>query len=345
MALPLRRLRLLAPRLPPRPVLPRRCGVRWAAGTCEAGDAEAQQSQSSVDHKPATASQLRKHFVQSAVPMVGFGFMDNTVMLHAGNAIDLTLGVTFGLSTLAAAACGQICSDFAGVSFGGLIEAAAAKLGLPPAELTAEQRSSLAVKRVGLFGSAIGVVCGCSLGLLNLLFIDSHQAGELKMAAASLAAGFSVNISNTAMDGLTVITLEGPEAIDGVIAAVTTEIATFGCRIQDMHGHRGHRDEDREGVGLTFVFCVQKEGRPVEDDELELLGRGIMKACNHPEHVRNLSDANEELRRKNEELEKKLAYMDAALEKHLLTVTRSTQGAPVVPPEIANLGNGRSHGH
>ena len=29
------------------------------------------------------------------------------VMLHAGNAIDATLGVTFGLSTLAAAACGQ----------------------------------------------------------------------------------------------------------------------------------------------------------------------------------------------------------------------------------------------
>ena len=30
------------------------------------------------------------------------------VMLHAGNAIDATLGVTFGLSTLAAAACGQL---------------------------------------------------------------------------------------------------------------------------------------------------------------------------------------------------------------------------------------------
>ena len=29
-------------------------------------------------------------------------------MLHAGNAIDATLGVTFGLSTLAAAACGQL---------------------------------------------------------------------------------------------------------------------------------------------------------------------------------------------------------------------------------------------
>ena len=35
--------------------------------------------------------------------MVGFGLMDNTIMIHAGNLIDCTLGVTFGLSTLSAA--------------------------------------------------------------------------------------------------------------------------------------------------------------------------------------------------------------------------------------------------
>ncbi|EOD36166.1 hypothetical protein EMIHUDRAFT_49391, partial [Emiliania huxleyi CCMP1516] len=57
----------------------------------------------------------------SALPMVGFGFMDNTVMIQAGNAIDCTLGVSFGLSTLTAlraAAFGQVCSDSAGVLFG-----------------------------------------------------------------------------------------------------------------------------------------------------------------------------------------------------------------------------------
>ena len=29
--------------------------------------------------------------------------MDNTIMIHAGHYVDCTLGVTFGLSTLAAA--------------------------------------------------------------------------------------------------------------------------------------------------------------------------------------------------------------------------------------------------
>ena len=42
-------------------------------------------------------------------------------MLHAGNAIDATLGVTFGLSTLAAAACGQHLGSTRMVSSSGLV--------------------------------------------------------------------------------------------------------------------------------------------------------------------------------------------------------------------------------
>jgi Transmembrane protein 65 len=45
-----------------------------------------------------------------------------TVMIQAGNAIDCTIGVVFGLSTLSAAAIGQICSDASGVVFGGTVE-------------------------------------------------------------------------------------------------------------------------------------------------------------------------------------------------------------------------------
>lgn len=47
-----------------------------------------------------TNKQLWRVFTRAAVPMVGFGFTDQTVMLQAGNAIDCTLGVTFGMSTL-----------------------------------------------------------------------------------------------------------------------------------------------------------------------------------------------------------------------------------------------------
>ncbi len=60
-------------------------------------------------------------------------------MIQTGDLIDQTIGVTFGLSTLAAAACGQVVSDFTGVTFGGTIEILASKLGLRKAGLTAAQ--------------------------------------------------------------------------------------------------------------------------------------------------------------------------------------------------------------
>ena len=46
-----------------------------------------------------------------AVPMIGFGFMDNLVMIQAGEAIDSTIGVAFGLATMTSAAFGQIVSQ------------------------------------------------------------------------------------------------------------------------------------------------------------------------------------------------------------------------------------------
>ena len=57
--------------------------------------------------KPSTAA-LRTLFVASAVPMVGFGAMDNFVMIQAGQYIDSTLGVQLGLATMTAAAAGGL---------------------------------------------------------------------------------------------------------------------------------------------------------------------------------------------------------------------------------------------
>ncbi len=56
-----------------------------------------------------------------------------------GEFVDSTLGVTFGLSTLTAAAIGQIFSDVSGVCFGGTVEAFMGKLGVPTASISAEQ--------------------------------------------------------------------------------------------------------------------------------------------------------------------------------------------------------------
>jgi hypothetical protein len=129
---------------------------------------------------PPTREQLWRHATTAAVPMVGFGFMDNTVMLQMGNTLDCTLGVYLGLSTLSAAAMGQACSDVAGILFGDTVERAATKLGLPSAGLTLDQRRLAVSKRVALAGSCLGVMCGCCLGMVNLLFIDTGRAHKLK---------------------------------------------------------------------------------------------------------------------------------------------------------------------
>jgi len=129
---------------------------------------------------PVPAKDLRTQFVCAAVPLIGFGFMDNTIMLRAGELIDSTLGVTFGLATLTAAAVGQLCSDTSGIVFGGWIEAMAQRLGLPTPNVTPAQRQQIPFKVVTTAGAAVGVCFGCLLGMANLLFMNVDKAERQK---------------------------------------------------------------------------------------------------------------------------------------------------------------------
>lgn len=39
--------------------------------------------------------------LQRAVPFLGFGFMDNAIMILAGDYIEANIGITLGISTMA----------------------------------------------------------------------------------------------------------------------------------------------------------------------------------------------------------------------------------------------------
>ena len=54
-------------------------------------------------------------FLRSMVPMVGFGFVDNSIMIMAGDVIDESLGQSLVISTMAAAALGNTVSDILGM--------------------------------------------------------------------------------------------------------------------------------------------------------------------------------------------------------------------------------------
>jgi len=260
-------------RLPPsRPRAPRRQQSTLAgqrAGSRSSGSTSADGAASS----DIPILELRRFFVMSAVPMVGFGLVDNTVMIQAGNAIDLTLGVTFGLSTLAAAACGQICSDVAGVAGAARFESAFARLGLPRANLTAAQLSCSLVKRVGLAGQLVGVFVGCSLGLVNLLFLDTGRTAEIKAVSRERSA-FSIHVSNGERENATAVTVHGPDA-PMLVASLTAVLAAQRC---DVSGFSGGSDEGREGR-VRDVFYVTRGGAPLDEAELEPLAQTVLDAC------------------------------------------------------------------
>lgn len=114
--------------------------------------------------------------------MVGFGFMDNIVMIQAGEAIDCSIGVMFGLSTLTAAGFGQCCSDVAGFTCGGVVDAAVSKLHLPHHGLSPAQLDMKISRICATAGGCVGVVIGCLLGMTSLLFMDTDKAERAKRA-------------------------------------------------------------------------------------------------------------------------------------------------------------------
>ena len=108
--------------------------------------------------------------------------MDNIVMIQAGEAIDMSIGVAFGLSTMTAAGLGQCVSDVAGFTSGGLVDAAVTRLNLPHHGLSNAQFDLPTSRLHHTAGGCVGVVVGCLLGMTSLLFMDTSKAERAKKA-------------------------------------------------------------------------------------------------------------------------------------------------------------------
>lgn len=136
---------------------------------------EVDEEVTTEDTAPPNSNQLRLLALQAGLPFIGFGFLDNFVMILAGDVIEINLGATFGLSAIAAAALGNTLSDIFGIQAGSGVERLAKKLGLPEASLSKAQRLHSRSYYTTLFGSILGVVIGCFLGMVPLLWIDLKE--------------------------------------------------------------------------------------------------------------------------------------------------------------------------
>ncbi|XP_023683727.1 transmembrane protein 65-like isoform X2 [Paramormyrops kingsleyae] len=138
-------------------------------------------AQEKLEAAPPTGAQLRYVLLHNAIPFVGFGFLDNAIMIAAGTQIELSIGVVFGLSTMAAAALGNLVSDLAGLGLAGYVEALAHRLGMQIPDLTPKQADMWQTRVSSHTGKAIGVTIGCLLGMFPLLFMkdgDEQEDGE-----------------------------------------------------------------------------------------------------------------------------------------------------------------------
>ena len=133
-------------------------------------DGEQRSSGSSGSSKEITYAQLKSVALSQMYPFIGFGFLDNALMLAFGETIESSVGLSLGLSTMAAAAIGNTLSDVCGVGLANKIEYWCAKFGLTEeVTMTAGQAKEMRVVVARLGGAMTGVTIGCIFGSFPLL--------------------------------------------------------------------------------------------------------------------------------------------------------------------------------
>lgn len=143
----------------------------WALAAIETGS-------SKDSGKMPTNRQLSYVALGALVPFVGFGMVDNGLMVIFGDVIDGTLGCWLGTSMLASAAVGNAVSNVFGMVLHGTITKWSSKIGIPDPQLSLTQRKLPKVHIWSTAGSTVGVFVGCLLGMTPLLFMDQTKKEE-----------------------------------------------------------------------------------------------------------------------------------------------------------------------
>ncbi|CAF4344185.1 unnamed protein product, partial [Adineta steineri] len=78
---------------------------------------EVEKLSPTTDTNQILSSQLFVVFLETGLPYIGFGFVDNFVMLVAGETIETFFGAALCLSTMAAAGLGNAVSDVIGIGY------------------------------------------------------------------------------------------------------------------------------------------------------------------------------------------------------------------------------------
>lgn len=141
----------------------------------ESGDKKDEDKEDTV---PApTNGQLFLLATTVGVPFIGFGFMDNSIMLLAGEAIDYYICDSMGFGPLISAALGNIVAAWASLTMGKFLDHLFMEMGLANKHgLTSRQHRLRIAQLAGLLGSMVGITIGMLLGMFPIaIFGDGDE--------------------------------------------------------------------------------------------------------------------------------------------------------------------------
>jgi hypothetical protein len=96
----------------------------------------------------------------------------------AGESIEMYMGMFFTISTMCAAALGNMVSDVLGIGLAGYISVLAKRMGVRDPLLTPNQLNMRVVRFASSGGAAFGVTIGCTIGMFPLLFFKDDEDEE-----------------------------------------------------------------------------------------------------------------------------------------------------------------------
>ncbi|XP_067621444.1 uncharacterized protein [Eurosta solidaginis] len=127
---------------------------------------------------PPSMADLRRICVVNAVPFIAFGFLDNFVMIVAGDSIESIFGVFMCISTMAAAGLGNTVSDILGIGSAYYVERGCEMMGFRLPDLTPIQMEMKSSRHSANLGRIVGITIGCLLGMAPLLFMKKKEQSE-----------------------------------------------------------------------------------------------------------------------------------------------------------------------
>lgn len=152
------------------------------------------QSEEFQDTSHPTQNQLFLTACHAGIPFIGFGFLDNFLMILWGEAIEYQFGI-YGFSIMAAAAVGNTISDCGGVFCAEYIEHVARRFNIARAGLSPFQKRLTIVRIYNSLGAVLGVILGCILGMFPLYFIDNENFNIARKAFAYTERNLNGGIS------------------------------------------------------------------------------------------------------------------------------------------------------